>query len=165
MAAGIPASAVTFTELWTAARVEIEIFADPQITGADVGWMMVLVDDTTVTLRGNVADSESVRRAEAAARAAGAQSIRNELQVVSPPTERVGDNAVGDSLRRALRHEPHLKGSRIRGRVASGLVTLTGRVPDIPARALASRMARRVPGVKAVDNQLWTDQLGMIGRR
>ena len=160
-----PASAVTFNEMWTGSRVEVAIFADPKIIGADVGWITVDVRDAAVTLRGAVADADSVERAAAAARAAGARTIRNELRVVSTPDVTLGDDVLRDQLRMALRHAPWLGKARISGRIADGVVTLTGRVADPPTRALASRLARRVPGVKAVDNQLWTDSVAMLGGR
>jgi hyperosmotically inducible protein len=43
-------------------------------------------------------------------------------------------------------------------RTDSGVVTLTGEVPSIVAAAKASEMARGVPGVKSVKNELTVRQ-------
>ena len=154
-----------FNDLWTAERVETSIFADPAVVGPDVGWIAVGVEDGTVVLRGSVAERESVRRAAAAARAAGSRSARNELTARPRASEALPHDVVQDGVEKALRHESHLAGSTIQGRVQDGIVRLTGRVPDIPARALASRTARRVPGVKAVENNLWPERLAILGGR
>jgi hyperosmotically inducible periplasmic protein len=43
-------------------------------------------------------------------------------------------------------------------RTDGGVVTLTGEVPSITAAAKASEMARNVPGVKSVKNELTVRQ-------
>ena len=43
-------------------------------------------------------------------------------------------------------------------RTDAGVVTLSGSVPSINASAKASEMARAVPGVKAVKNELALNQ-------
>lgn len=93
-----PARAVTFNDLWTVARMEIELFADPGVTGADVGRVVVEIEDGIATLRGTVADVEPL-----------------------------SDDVVKDGVKRALAHEPRLGGAVIRGRVEDGVVTLKGR--------------------------------------
>lgn len=164
MAVCAPASAVTFNDLWMVSRVEIEIFAMPDVSGQDVGWIAVQASDGAVTLRGAVGDPRSRRLAEAAARAAGARSVTNHLLVVPTDVRPLADDVVRSAVEQALRHEPGLAGAKIRGVVRDGVVTLRGRVPDVPASALASRTVRRVAGVKAVDNALWSDRLSMLGR-
>jgi osmotically-inducible protein OsmY len=44
--------------------------------------------------------------------------------------------------------------------IDGGVVTLTGEVPSITAAAKASEMARHVPGVKSVKDELTVHQAG-----
>ena len=53
-----------------------------------------------------------------------------------------------------IKQDARLKGSDIDVRVDAGVVTLTGDVKDLGARARASEVARSVPGVRSVKNEL-----------
>jgi hyperosmotically inducible periplasmic protein len=156
------ADAVTLVDGQTAAHTAIAIFSDPRVTGDDVGRMGVEVTDGVVTLRGRVATPEARQEAEAVAlRVPGVKAVRNELAVERAPVETAPDDALSPRLRRLLSQDPHLRRARIRGRVADGFVTLEGRVADVEARAIASRLARALVGVKAVRNELWAQDLGL----
>jgi len=48
--------------------------------------------------------------------------------------------------------------------VRDGIVTLTGAVADLSARAQASRRARAVPGVRAVKNDLGVREYRLTAR-
>ena len=53
-----------------------------------------------------------------------------------------------------IKQDTRLKGADIDVRVDAGVVTLTGDVKDLGARARASEVARSVPGVRSVKNEL-----------
>jgi osmotically-inducible protein OsmY len=53
-----------------------------------------------------------------------------------------------------LKRDAKLKRTDIDVRTDAGIVTLTGKVPDIRASAHASFVARHVKGVRAVKNEL-----------
>jgi hyperosmotically inducible protein len=111
-----------------------------------------------VTLRGKVATDAEKRAAKEIAKGIdGVTSVRNQLQVVSASARKavdVKDNDLTTTVKARINREAHLKGSDIQVRADNGVVTLTGDVKDIVARARASEVAREVPGVKAVKNEL-----------
>ncbi|RMG27768.1 MAG: BON domain-containing protein [Gammaproteobacteria bacterium] len=53
-----------------------------------------------------------------------------------------------------LVHDPRVPALDLHVRVVRGVVTLEGRVPDAAAAARAVRLARGVPGVRAVISRL-----------
>jgi hyperosmotically inducible protein len=111
-----------------------------------------------VTLRGKVATDAEKRAAEEVAKGVdGVTSVHNQLQVV-PASVRKAVDAKDDDLKTTVKarinRETRLKGSDIQVRADNGVVTLTGDVKDIGARVRASEIARGVPGVKAVKNEL-----------
>ena len=111
-----------------------------------------------VTLRGKVDSSESkASAAEIARRVSGVRGIRNELQVV-PPAERAEvdarDREIGRAIDDRIKRDPQLGTEQIGVRVDAGLVTLTGEVRNPRFSARAMMIARAVPGVRAVNNEL-----------
>lgn len=111
-----------------------------------------------VTLRGKVDSSESKAAAGEVARSIpGVKAIRNELQVV-PPARRAEVDARDREIARALdgrlKRDPQLGTEQIDVRVDAGLVTLTGEVSDQNFSARAAVVARDVPGVRSVNNEL-----------
>jgi osmotically-inducible protein OsmY len=64
------------------------------------------------------------------------------------------DDDLKTTVKARINRETRLKGSDIQVRADNGVVTLTGDVKDIGARVRASEIARGVPGVKAVKNEL-----------
>jgi hyperosmotically inducible periplasmic protein len=84
-------------------------------------------------------------------------AVRNELQVV-PAAERKAVNAEDKDLKNAIqkriKQDARLKGADIDVQVDRGVVTLMGDVKDVGARARASEVARAVPGVRSVKNEL-----------
>ena len=112
----------------------------------------------TVMLRGKVSSADEKRAAEEVARSIdGVGTVKNELQVVSPSERKMvnaKDSDLKDSVQRRIKTDTRLKESDIEVRVDAGVVTLMGDVKDIGARARASEVARGVPGVKYVKNEL-----------
>ncbi|MEZ5399846.1 MAG: BON domain-containing protein [Bryobacteraceae bacterium] len=67
------------------------------------------------------------------------------------------DDAIYDQVRLRLAEDPDLIGGRITVEVKAGVVTLTGKVRTERARSKAPRTAKKVKGVKSVENQLEVD--------
>ena len=67
------------------------------------------------------------------------------------------DNADGrivDQVRMRLSTDPDVKGGADEVTVKDGTVTITGRVDSERGKAKATKLAKKVKGVKSVDNQL-----------
>ena len=140
---------------WITAKTKIALYADDRVSGTDVN---VDTHGGMVTLRGKVASADQKRVAEEVAKTVdGVTSVRNDLQVV-PATERKAVNAEDKDLKSAvqsrIKQDAHLKGADIDVRVDAGVVTLIGDVKDLGTRARASEVARSVPGVRSVKNEL-----------
>jgi hyperosmotically inducible protein len=140
---------------WITAKTKIALYADDRVSGTDVN---VDTQNGMVSLRGKVASADQKRAAEEVAKTVeGVTSVRNDLQVV-PSAERKAVNAEDKDLKNAvqsrIKQDARLKASDIDVRVDAGVVTLTGDVKDLGARARASEVARSVPGVRSVKNEL-----------
>jgi osmotically-inducible protein OsmY len=75
-----------------------------------------------------------------------------------PPAERAQveakDGTISRLIKEQIRQDPELQSERIDARVDVGVVTLTGEVSSSAASARASDLARGVPGVLSVTNEL-----------
>jgi hyperosmotically inducible protein len=142
-------------DAWLTSKTKIALYGDERVSANEV---KVETKNGAVTLRGKVATDAEKRAAEEVAKGVdGVTSVKNQLQVV-PASARKAVDAKDDDLKMAVKarisREPRLKGSDVQVRADNGVVTLTGDVKDIGARARASEIARGVPGVKAVKNEL-----------
>lgn len=141
------------SDTWITSKTKIALFADERVKGTDV-----TVDTTkgAVSLRGKVDSAEArAAAAEIAKGVDGVQSVRNDLQVVAPASRKMvdaGDKEIAKAVEAQISRDAQLK--KVDVRTDAGVVTLTGEVPTITASAKASEMARRVPGVKSVKNEL-----------
>lgn len=142
-------------DAWLTAKTKIALYGDDRVSGTDIN---VDTQAGTVTLRGKVASADEKRAAEEVARTIdGVTAVKNELQVVSNAerkTVNAKDSDLKDSVQRRIKQDTRLKGSDIDVRVDAGVVTLMGDVQDVNARARASEVARSVPGVRSVKNEL-----------
>jgi osmotically-inducible protein OsmY len=66
----------------------------------------------------------------------------------------VTDDGIYDQVRRKLADDADVKGAGLDVAVHEGTVTLKGKVGSDRAKAKAERLAKKVHGVKKVDNQL-----------
>ena len=64
------------------------------------------------------------------------------------------DDAIYDNVRRRLASDPVVKGGGLQVDVKSGIVTLRGTVEEQKQKDKAGRLAKKVPGVKSVANEL-----------
>jgi hyperosmotically inducible protein len=144
---------VAVTDSWLTSKTKIALFSDDRVKGSQV---KVETKDGVVHLRGKVDSAEAKAAAESVAKGIdGVKSVKNDLQVVSPGARKAVDAKDADiakAVESRLSRESDLK--KIDVRADSGVVTLTGAVPTISASAKASEMARGVPGVRSVKNEL-----------
>ena len=64
------------------------------------------------------------------------------------------DDRISDQVRMKLATDPDVKGGALDVVVKDGEVTLRGRVDSAKGKKKAERLAKKVKGVKAVDNEL-----------
>lgn len=144
------------SDSWLTAKTKIALFADERVKGRQVS---VETANASVTLRGKV-DSDEAKMAAASVTKAveGVKSVRNDLQVV-PPEDRklteISDKDITSQVQGRLSTDGHFK--KVDVRTDGGAVILTGAVPSIGASARASELAREVPGVRSVKNELTYD--------
>jgi hyperosmotically inducible periplasmic protein len=109
-----------------------------------------------VHLRGKVDSAEAKTAAGDIAKGIdGVKSVKNDLQVVAPTARKAvdaSDSDIAKAVGTRLSKDTQLKKADVR--TDAGVVTLAGQLPTIGASAKASEMARGVPGVKSVKNEL-----------
>jgi hyperosmotically inducible protein len=145
------------TDSWITSKTKIALFADQRVKGPQVS---VDTKDGVVHLRGKV-DSDEAKQAaaEVAKGVEHAKSVKNDLQVVPPAARKAvdaNDKDIDKAVESRLAKDAQLK--KVDVRTDGGVVTLTGEVSSITAAAKASEMARHVPGVKSVKNELTVRQ-------
>jgi hyperosmotically inducible protein len=144
------------SDSWLTAKTKIALFADDRIKGGQVSVETV---NGAVSLRGKVDSDDAKAAAVSVAQAVeGVKSVRNDLQVVPPGDRKVIDISDKDITRQVegrLSKDAQLK--KVDVRTDGGAVILTGAVSSIGASARASELARGVPGVRMVKNELTYD--------
>lgn len=70
------------------------------------------------------------------------------------PAAQPGDDRIYDQVRMRLANDPDVKGGALDVVVKDGVVTIKGRVDTEKGKDRATRLARKVKGVKDVDNEL-----------
>jgi hypothetical protein len=113
----------------------------------------------TVVLRGKVDNDGAKGAAEEIAKGIdGVKSVKNELQVVAPGDKKMveaKDEDLTKQVKTRLHNDARLK--KVDVRVDNGVVTLQGKVANIADSARASQLARGIPGVRAVKNEMTFD--------
>jgi hyperosmotically inducible protein len=141
------------SDSWLTAKTKVALYADERVKG---GQISVETVHGTVTLRGKVDSDEAKAAAVSVARGVdGVTSVRNDLQVVLPGDRKAVETSDKDITRQVegrVSKDAQLK--KIDVRTDGGAVILTGAVPSIGASARASELARGVPGVRLVKNEL-----------
>jgi hyperosmotically inducible protein len=148
------------SDSWITSKTKIALFADERVKGTQVS--VDTMKGGVVHLRGKVDSAEAKAAAtEIAKGIEGVQSVKNDLQVVAPASRKMvdaKDEDIEKAVETRLSRDAQLKSVDVR--IDAGVVTLTGEVPSIVAAAKASEMARNVPGVKSVQNELTVRQAG-----
>ena len=70
------------------------------------------------------------------------------------------DDAIYDYVRRKLASDQIVKGGGLQVDVKQGVVTLRGTVEEQKQKERAAKLAKKITGVKSVDNQLTVVQKG-----
>ena len=141
------------SDTWVTSKTKISLFSDERVKGTQVS-----VDTTkgVVHLRGKVDSAEAKSTAGSIAQGVeGVKSVKNDLQVVAPTARKAvdaSDSDIAKAVGTRLAKDTQLK--KVDVRTDAGVVTLTGEVPTIGSSAKASEMARGVPGVRSVKNEL-----------
>ncbi len=141
------------SDTWITSKTKISLFSDERVKGTQIS-----VDTTkgVVHLRGKVDSAEAKSAAgDVAQGIEGVKSVKNDLQVVTPAARQAvdaNDKDIAKAVETRLAKDSLLK--KVDVRTDAGVVTLTGQVATIGASAKASEMARGVPGVKSVKNEL-----------
>lgn len=111
------------------------------------------VTGQVVTLRGAVGSAQAKKIAgDLAARVTGVRDVVNRLEV--RPPRRIVDQMMRDEFVSMLSRDPVLRLARIAASVTDGVVYLSGSVSSEAESKLAERLARRIPGVAGVRNNL-----------
>ena len=141
------------SDSWLTSKAKIAMFADNRVKGTQIH---VETMKGVVHLRGKVESDEAKQAAEEiAGRVDGVKSVKNDLQVVASSrmkTVEANDTQITKGVENKLHKDAQLK--KVDVRTDAGVVVLSGKVATIMASAKASEMARGVPGVKAVKNEL-----------
>lgn len=123
------------------------------------GNVSISVDKGRVTLSGNVATNGE--KAEAIARAksaAGVRSVKDEIRVVGGSRQsggdRLDDASITARIKTAFAMDRGIVSKDIRVNTCDGVVMLTGNVKSEKQFDTAEKRARRVKGVKQVDNRI-----------
>lgn len=143
------------SDSWITSKTKIALFADDRVKGTQVH---VETQSGTVVLRGKVDSAEAkTAAAEVAQGIEGVKSVKNELQVVAPANRKAvdaDDKQISKSVESRFKQDPDLKNAKIDAKVNAGVVILTGEVKSIDTSARASEVARNIPGVRYVKNDL-----------
>jgi len=143
------------SDAWITSKTKIALFADERVKGRQVH---VETQNGVVMLRGKVDSNEAkAAAADVSKGIEGVKDVKNELQVVAP-SERAAVNAddrqISKSVEDRFKQDPQLRNAKIEAKVNAGVVALTGEVKSIDTSARASEVARSVPGVRYVKNDL-----------
>ena len=143
------------TDSWLTLQTKMALLADERVSSADIH---VTSRRGVITLRGKVdSEAEQQTAGEIARTVEGARDVNNQLTVVSREVRRRvdrQDHQIVKEVKREIKNDGRLKRARIHVRSDEGIVTLTGKAPSLETSVRASETARRVPGVRAVRNEL-----------
>lgn len=142
-------------DTWLTSKTKARLIGDSRVKATSI---TVETKNRIVTLRGKVRTPEERVAAEEIARGTdGVQAVSNALQVV-PESQREAvdarDKEIEKEVKARLAKAVLLRGARISVRSDAGVVTLMGTVGDTRAKGGAATLAKAVPGVKAVRNEL-----------
>ena len=143
----------TMKDSWLTTKAKSRLLADKRVKALGIE---VETRNAVVMLRGKVRSPGERAAAEEVARGTdGVRSVANLLQVV-PEAHRKAVDARDDEIKRAvmLRLEGDNSLKKVSVRSDAGMVTLMGTVGDGGAQKRASDVARAVPGVKMVRNEV-----------
>jgi hyperosmotically inducible periplasmic protein len=149
------AASNAMSDSWITMKTKLSLMADERVSATDV---KVTTKQGIVTLQGKVPSAEAKQVAEAdATQIDGVKQVINKLAVVPPSAEKAverKDEQITQDVESRVKREKTLQNARIDVETTNGIVTLTGDAPSLQASVRASEVAHRVPGVRAVHNEL-----------
>jgi len=141
------------SDSWITSKTKISLYADDRVKGTQVS---VDTKNGVVHLRGKVDSADAKTAAADITKGVdGVKSVKNDLQVVAPAARKAvdaNDAEIKKQVEARLAKDAQLK--KVDVRADAGVVTLKGEVASITAGAKASEMARSIPGVRSVKNEL-----------
>jgi hyperosmotically inducible protein len=139
----VPELADTQTDEEIKMSVESMLSWNPGIISTDIG---VTVEMGEVTLEGTVFSyGEKAKAEKIVMEAAGTTGVTNKLSVV--PTRKKEDREIAADIMAAIDRNAHIDIEWVDVKVADGIVTLSGTVPDDRAYDAAHHTAANTPGV------------------
>lgn len=125
---------------------------EPSLDASDIG---LSVDESVVTLRGNVSSyAEKVAAERVALRVYGVRAVANDLTVrLGTGFERT-DTEVAQASVSALKWNTMIPADRVTATVANGWLTLNGTLDWQYQKDVAARAVRELTGVKGVTNNI-----------
>ena len=152
-----PESKTSASDMRISMGVKLALLTAAQVPSAEIS---VDTEDGVVTLFGIVPTADVKKAAGAeAAKVSGAIKVENQLEVVASNLKKSVDAKDADvtrDLALAFKDRPELKGVTVS--VKNGIVQLSGTVGSGWDEVNAVRIARRVTGVRAVENQIKIDE-------
>jgi hyperosmotically inducible periplasmic protein len=83
-----------------------------------------------------------------------ALALAGSIASAQKPAANGADDRISDQVRMRLATDPDVKGGALDVTVHDGVVTIKGRVDTEKGRDRATKLAKKVKGVKDVDNEL-----------
>ena len=148
-------ASIEMSDSWMTLKTKLALLADERVSSGDVS---VKTQEGVITLRGKV-ENEAARQAaeEIALNIKGQKKVVNHLTVVPKADRKVvdrQDDQIVKDIEKDIKNDARLKEADIDVRADKGIVTLTGKAPSLETSVRASEVARRVPGVRAVRNDV-----------
>ena len=154
-------ASIEMSDSWMTLKTKMALLADERVSSLDVS---VKTQKGVITLRGKV-ENEGARHAaeEIALNIKGQKKVVNQLTVVPKAARKVvdrKDDQIVKDVEKGIKNDARLKKANIDVRADKGIVTLTGKAPSLETSVRASEVARRVPGVRAVRNEVKLEPKG-----
>jgi len=154
-------ASIEMSDSWMTLKTKLALLADERVSSGDVS---VKTQKGVITLRGKV-ENEGARHAaeEIALNIKGQKKVVNQLTVVPKAARKVvdrQDDQIVKDVEKGIKNDARLKKANIDVRADKGIVTLTGKAPSLETSVRASEVARRVPGVRAVRNEVKLEPKG-----
>ena len=149
------AASKELSDSWITLKTKLGLFADQRMSGTDVH---VTTRHGVIVLTGEVGSEEARLAAEeTAATIEGAKKVENHLVVVPTAARKTvdrKDDQIAKDVESRIEKDPSVKKADIDVHADKGIVTPTGMAPTLMTSVRASEVASRVPGVRAVHNEL-----------
>ena len=152
------------SDSWITLKTKLALFAEEQVSSSGVH---VSTRHGVIALRGKVGSEDARRTAEEVARRIdGVKRVDNHLVVVVTTAQKVverQDDQIVNDVEGRIKQDSRLRKADIEVHAANGIVTLSGDAPSLEMSVRASEVASRVPGVRAVRNEVTVEKQGSAG--